>query len=224
MATAERSARAPAEDSAARSAAGRLCGEVFMGFGCLTWVTMYTPIDAHRALRLRDALGHHLRVAAAVLVKLEPRLGQDVLRALLEAADAREEPEALGREGDHLLHPLLLRLQAGVLDHLLADPPVVVERQDVEGADLGRVRQVGVVQEGHARDHRLVDFEHEELVYVLLDGLLRAVDQLLAPDGVAGEVVEQPGVAPRRLAYLLVVVAVDKRAHALVREYLVQEA
>ena len=105
----------------------------------------------------------------------------------------------------------LLGLQAGVLDHLLADAPVVVEGHDVERADLGQLGLVRIEVERDAGDDVLVDLEDEELVDVLLDRLLRAVDELLAPDGVAGQVVDQPDVPLRRLADLLVVVAVDER-------------
>ncbi|MEI2701507.1 MAG: hypothetical protein V9E83_03795 [Baekduia sp.] len=53
----------------------------------------------------------------------------------------------------------------------------------VERADLGEPGLVGVEDERDAGDDVLVDLEDVELVDVLLDGLLGAVEQLLALHG-----------------------------------------
>ena len=86
------------------------------------------------------------------------------------------------------------------------------------------MRLVGEQGQGHARNQVLVDLEDEKLIDVLFDGLLGAVDEFLAFDRMAREIVDQAHVAPGRLANLLVIVAVDQGSHSLVGEDLVQQA
>ena len=100
----------------------------------------------------------------------------------------------------------------------------MVERQHVKRTDLGELGFPRIGVEGDAGDDVLVDFEDEELVDVFLDGLLGAVEQLLALHGGAGEVVDKADVALGGLADLLVIVAVDERADALVGKNFVEQA
>jgi hypothetical protein len=58
---------------------------------------MYVLLDAMNPILLRDALRQDARVAPVVLVKLEPGLRQNVLRAFLKPADVAEKAEALRR-------------------------------------------------------------------------------------------------------------------------------
>ena len=81
---------------------------------------------------------------------------------------------------------------------------------------------IRIYVQGNTRDDVLVDFEYEETLDVFFDGREVSMEKFLSFDRTANQTVHEARVGVRGGSNLLVVVAVNKGAHAVARKYLIQ--
>ena len=118
-----------------------------------------------------------------------------------------------------MLHAALRGELFGEGHQLAAEALAFVALCDVEAGEFGLLR-LGVVVHGDARDELAIDLEHPVVVELREQIGARALHEFGVLDGRADEDEQRAHVLFEHAPDLLVVVAVDHRAHALGAEHL----